>query len=248
MENYTIGESYILPSKGKLYRTEINPNVKIRSMTTEEEMKRLGHSDMPYKLLSEIIDDCLIEKPGISAYDLCIGDYQFLLHKLRVVTYGADYKVQTYCPACGTINKKTINLDSLEVIEYSEDLNKYLDITLPKTNKKVQLKLQTPRVLDEINSRAEELRKKSPDLKGEPAILFTVESLIAKVDGQVLDPNKLSTFVRHLPMMDTNYILRCAEKLNIGIKTDMTCKCSRCNTEYRYTFPFTGEFFGPSID
>ena len=72
---------------------KVNPNIKIRSMTTEEEMKRLGYTEQPYKMLSEIIDDCLVDKPGISTYDMCLGDYEFLLHKLRVVTYGSDYKI-----------------------------------------------------------------------------------------------------------------------------------------------------------
>lgn len=70
MNDYIIGESFTLPSKGLVYDKKVNPNIKIRSMTTEEEMKRLGHSELPYKLLSEIIDDCLVEKPGISSYDL----------------------------------------------------------------------------------------------------------------------------------------------------------------------------------
>ena len=101
MEDYTIAEDYVLPSLGKVYDKAVNPNVKIRSMTTEEEMKRLGHTDKPRKLLAEIIDDCLIEKPGISSYDLCIGDFQYLMHKLRIVTYGSDYLMQTRCPLCG---------------------------------------------------------------------------------------------------------------------------------------------------
>ena len=90
--DYTIAESYTLPSLGKVYDHEINPHIKLRSMTTTEEMKRLSPSDRPYENLAEIIDDCLIEKPDISAYDLCVGDFQFLLHKLRIVTYGPMYK------------------------------------------------------------------------------------------------------------------------------------------------------------
>ena len=77
---YTIKEDFTLPSHGKLYDTQINDNISLRSMTTLEEMKRLAPSEHPYKMMSEVIDDCLIDKPGISAYDMCIGDYQFLLY------------------------------------------------------------------------------------------------------------------------------------------------------------------------
>lgn len=248
MENYTIAESYTLPSKGLVYGTKINPNVKLRSMTTEEEMKRLGYSNLQYKLIAEIIDDCLVEKPGISAYDMCIGDYQFLLYKLREVTYGKDYKVEVRCPVCGELNKVTIDLSKLEVLEFSDDMNKYFNITLPKTKKQIKLRMQTPRMLDDIKIRADEQKKKYPNLKGEPAFLLTLESLIVSVDGEELDPVKLTSFVRSLPMADANYILKTAEKINIGIITDGQTKCVRCGADFSYPFPITSEFFGPSID
>ena len=76
--DYTIAQDFVLPSKGLIYNQSVNPNVKIRSMTTAEEMKRLAYTETPYKLMSEIIDDCLVTKPGISAYDMCLGDYQFI--------------------------------------------------------------------------------------------------------------------------------------------------------------------------
>ena len=40
MKNNTIVESYVLPSKGKVYDVEVVPEVRIRSMTTAEEQKR----------------------------------------------------------------------------------------------------------------------------------------------------------------------------------------------------------------
>ena len=54
-EKYTIAEDYELPSEGLIYETHINPHVKLRSMTTREEMRRLNKTSTPYKTLSEII-------------------------------------------------------------------------------------------------------------------------------------------------------------------------------------------------
>ena len=248
MNDYIIAEEYTLPSKGMVYDKQINPNIKIRSMTTEEEMKRLGHSDLPYKLLAEIIDDCLVVKPELSTYDLCIGDYQFLLHKLRVVTYGSDYKVELRCPICGTLNKMTIDLDKLGVQEYSDQIKEYLHITLPRSKKSVQLRLQTPRMLDDVKRKSQELLDKSPDFEGESAFLFTLTSVIHKVDGQVLDSVKLEAFVRSLPMQDANYILKSLEKIDIGVNPDISCTCKKCKHKIESVIPITGEFFGPSID
>ena len=92
----TVVEFFQLPSKGLIYGEgkELD-KFKMRSMTTVEEMKRLSHSEDAYRLISEIIDDCVLGNLGISAYDMHIGDYQYMLHRLRVVTYGSEYKVTT---------------------------------------------------------------------------------------------------------------------------------------------------------
>lgn len=78
--SFTITEDCTLPSLGLVYSKPVNPNVKLRSMTTEEEMRRLAHTERPYKVLCDIIEDCIVgDKLGISVYDVCLGDYQYLL-------------------------------------------------------------------------------------------------------------------------------------------------------------------------
>ena len=37
--DYTIAETFTLPSEGKIYSQKVNPQVQLRSMTTEEEMR-----------------------------------------------------------------------------------------------------------------------------------------------------------------------------------------------------------------
>ena len=68
-----IAEHFKLPSNGLLYGNNVNPNVKLRSMTVRDEMKRLGPSNdgYMYRAMAEVLDDCLVEKPGISTYDMC---------------------------------------------------------------------------------------------------------------------------------------------------------------------------------
>lgn len=246
---YTIAEECELPSKGKVYSKDVNPKLKIRSMTTQEEMKRLGHSQYVYKMFSEMIDDCLVEKPGIPVYDLCVGDYQYLLYKLRTVTYGPDYKVETICPICGNINRLTINLDKLKINTYKDSLSKLMEFELPVSKKIIKLKLQTPRMLDEIEKATKEQNSKSSDLI-ESAILFNVMALIDTIDGVVYDDIKKETFVRNLPMRDTNLILQRSKKLikEIGLETTINHTCEHCKQEYPLSLPITGEFFGPSED
>ena len=249
-KNYTIAETYELPSKGLIYDKKVNPTVKIRSMTTEDEMKRLTSSDKPYKILCDIIDDCIVDDIGISSYDLCLGDYEFLLHKLRVVTYGADYKMTVNCPVCGELSEVVCNLDELQVNTYDEDFEKLIEITLPASGRLIELKFQTPRVLDNIATRKRDIIKKNPDMLVDPGYLLTLCSFIKSVDGQILREDQIESFVRKMAMKDANYLTNKAQELNdrIGLNTNFECKCKHCGYEMMSTFRFTPEFFIPTID
>ena len=251
MSNYTVAEEYTLPSLGKVYSEKVTPIVKIKSMTTNQEMRRLAPSERAYKTICEIIDECLVENPGISSYDMCLADYQFLLHKLRVVTYGPQYKLEFTCPYCGCKEEATINLDELEVTQ-AEDINygELQEFVLPKTKKKIRIRMQTPRMVDQISIQSKELDKKSKGAQGDTAFLFTVQYLIESVDGEELDAVTKEKFVRNLPMMDTNYIMKKAQKLveSFGIQTSIERECPVCGLDYTGSFRFTTEFFGPSID
>lgn len=251
MNNFTIANEYTLPSQGKVYSRQINPTFKLRSMTTVEEMKRLNHSEKPNKNIAEIIDDCLIENIGISAYDVCLPDFQYMLHKLRIVTYGPNYKLTSNCPWCGSTNLNNVNLDDLKLVDFDESIfEKYSEFELPSTKRIIKLKMQTPRILDDIATKVKDVRKKTPDFQGDPAFLFTLEALIDTIDGATPDRYRIMDFVRKLPMMDTNYILKSAEKLNesFGLDKSLEHTCSVCGLDYTGNFRTTSEFFGPSID
>ena len=118
---YTIAEGYELPSKGKIYDVKVDPQVELRSMTARDEMKRLSPSSSQFKKLADIIEGCMIEKPKVKVYDMALGDYEFLLHKLRIVTYGPEYKLAVGCPHCGNTFEAITNLEQLQILEFNEE-------------------------------------------------------------------------------------------------------------------------------
>lgn len=245
-----IEETYTLPSLGKVYDVEVNPEITLRSMTTADEMKRLGTSEKRYKLMAEIIDDCMTENPGISAYDMCIGDYQFLLHKLRIVTYGPEYEVVSKCPFCGALSRGTLNLEELPVHQFSEDLYDLMEFDLPRTKKHIKLRLQTPRMIDSVLTQMKDFQKRAPSFTGDSAVLFNLKSLIAEIDGEKPNPMYIEDIIRNLPMMDSNYIMRKGQKLNdaIGLDTTLENTCEVCGLDYPSNFRPGSDFFGPAID
>ena len=246
-----IKETYTLPSLGKVYDEQFDPEITIRSMTMEEEMKRLGHNERPNKIMSEIIDRCLVDKkPKISSYDMCLGDYNFLYHKLRVVTYGKMCNMETVCPVCGAVTKTQVDLDGLKISTYTEELEKYRTFKLPQSGHEITIGIQTPRDIDTIVLKKKEFLKRHQDFEGEPALLLNLLNVIRTIDSEKVPETKLETFVRKLPMKDVNFILRCAEKLSsgIGVNTSVEVNCQECGLAYTSSFRPNSEFFGPEID
>ena len=160
MDYITNKETFTLPSKGKMYGIEVPAEVTLRSMTTEEQMIIERYDENEYKKICEAIDACMVEKYPISSYDMIFGDYEFLLHKMRIVTYGSDYTMVIQCPNCKNVVKSETNLDDIVVKEFDAKEVSNREITLPVTKKVIKLSFQTPRMLDKIKSQAQEYKKK----------------------------------------------------------------------------------------
>lgn len=246
----TIQETFTLPSKGLIYDTPINPEITLRSMTTRDEMTRTSGNDDSLKPLCQMIDDCIVgDKPKLSVYDMCLGDYEFLLHKLRIVTYGSDYKMMVRCPNCGETTMATVNLDSETTVDYEEGVKDLLTVHLPYSDVDVELHYQTPRMYDNIRKRVQEIKKKSPDAL-DPSLPVTLEFLISKVDGKVMNPAKFESWIMSLPLKEYNLLIKTAEKLNrkVGLEPSVIAKCADCGYELVTSFRIGPEFFSPEID
>lgn len=242
----TIQEDYSLPSKGLIYDKQFDPEITLRSMTVAEEMKRLTITEYPYKNMSAIIDACLVTKLPISAYDMCLGDYQYLLHKLRTVTYGPVYDIDVYCAKCGEVTSTELNLDDLEVIEYdgSFDELKYL---LLYNGDQLELTFQTPRALDEIEKKKKQFKKKFPEADDQ-TLVFNLASVIKSVNGEPANPFIITDYIKTLGMKDCILILNRACEMNkkVGLNTQISVTCANCQSEVSGTFRYTDEFFRPS--
>ena len=251
-DDYTLTLDCTLPSLGKLYDVEVNPHITLRSMTTMDEMRRLSPSERPLKVLCDIIDNCMIEPCGISSYDMIIGDYQYLLHQLRIVTYGTSYPIVNTCPKCLHMNENVVDLSQLNVLEYTEDFSNLLLVELPKTKHTVKLRMQTPRLIDDVTVKSNELKKrqKSDSNIGDTTFLFSLYSLIDEIDYAKANIVEVEKFIQTLPMADTNRILKRAEKLvdKVGLDLSLKVECTACGATFSSTFREGPEFFGPTED
>lgn len=251
MDNYSISEQYVLPSKAEIYAQKFDPHITLRSMTTLEEMRRLAPSEFTYRNMCQIIDDCITEKLPISCYDMCVGDYQYLMYKLRCVTYGSEYTVIHKCRYCGCETQEVLNLEELPIKHFEEESLKYLKVELPVSKRTVTLNIQTPRMLDEVQEAVKERRRKQQNAdKVDMTLVFLLCNLIREIDGKSPNVVHLEEWVKQLPMRDVNMILTSADKFNnsIGIDTNLHVICDICSIEYDTQFIPDTEFFRPSLD
>lgn len=247
--DYTIMEGYELPSKGRIYDQEIDSHVELRSMTARDEMKRLSPSTTPLKTLSDIIEGCLVEKPKIHVYDMCIGDYEYLLHKLRIVTYGEKYNLICRCPSCKQAVETEANLGSLEVKELNEEVyNELKTFTLPDSKKIITLKTQSPRLLEETEAKVKEMQRK---YKGAEIDFETFCKMLVSIDS--VDGNKLNQFdlegiINNLSAKDMQKILNNIDQLGrqIGLDNLLYLTCPKCGEEITTFFRYGPEFFRPT--
>lgn len=246
---YTIGEGMELPSKGLIYDNKVNAYVELRSMTARDEMKRLSPSPAKFKILADIIEDCMIEKPAVHVYDMALGDYEYLLHRLRIITYGDEYKVAIRCLHCNEITETVAHLEELNIIPF--DYAKFEELTtlrLPRKNDTITLKFQTPRMLDEIEAEIKELKRKFKSAEVSFDLLVLLKHVIDTVNGVKLTSAQLETYVNNLPALDMTKIVNTVDEINalIGVKNDLTVLCSNCGGEVPTFFRFGSEFFRPT--
>jgi len=247
--NYTVMEGYELPSKGLIYDKPVNSHVELRSMSARDEMKRLSPSTTPFKTLADIIEGCMIEKPAVHVYDMAIGDYEYLLHKLRIVTYGDEYKVELRCPFCGELFDSVTHLDEITVKEFDKEKFETLrNLHLPKSNHDVVLKFQTPHILDEIDSKTREYKRRYKDATISFDLLAILINSIESVDGIEMNQLDLENFINKLPAYDMTKIINTLDELNasVGINNELQVVCPHCGADVETFFRFGTEFFRPS--
>lgn len=247
--DYTIMEGYELPSKGKIYSENVNPHIELRSMTARDEMKRLSPSSTPLKTLADIIEGCCVEAPAIHVYDMALGDYEFLLHKLRIVTYGEDYKVSLRCPGCGEVIETVSKLGQLEVKEFNEDEVKALQtFTLPKSNRLITLNFLSPRMVEEMEVKVKDMKRRYKNATIDFETLVRLLTNIDLVDGEKKSETELENIITNLPALDLQKILNNIDKLNqqVGLDNLLYLTCPKCSEEVTTFFRFGPEFFRPT--
>ena len=245
-----------LPSGGAFY-PERHPlhnqeTIEIKYMTAKEEDILTSPSLIKKGLTVERLLRSVIIDKTIDPQHLLVGDRNAIIIASRLTGYGPEYKAQTTCPMCLTQASWEVNLADLKVssggvdcsdgynVKVGKNVGEY-DITVPKTNIIVTVRLLTGR--DEF-AISERTRKRKKHTQEETNLVTQMKSMIVAVNGgrKDSDVEKLSEF---LPAFDSRYIRNAYAKINPNLDMKYPFECQSCDHEDTMEVPLTAEFFWP---
>lgn len=235
-----------LPTNGHLYGPDGPVDVTLRAMTTKEEKILLGSSSD--NVFDKVIKACIVEPKDLNLDDLILSDINFLLLKLRIHTYGSDYKIETTCPNCGSIDYRTINLDDFPIYTLSEDFKEPIKMKLPMSGDTLECNLLRNKDVKFVDRLAKKLSRTSKTNTDAIAYNIRMAKYIQSINGEKVDGSKAQAYTQNMHSRDSAYFWWKINKILIGYDTTMELTCSECNSDYETAMPITSEFFRPTFD
>ncbi len=243
-------ETIPLPSGGKCYDVEHplhgQSTVEIRAMTAREE-DILTSKALIKKgtVISHLLKSCMIDK-RVNPDTMLAGDRNAIMVALRVTGYGADYRVEVDCPACGERSKQAFNLGELPInrldVEPVADGTNLFEIQLPVTKAKCRFKLLTG--TDEQDIMVAQERRKKQGQRSDNLVTQRLRYSIVAVNG-VTDRTKLDMFVSSLPARDSLFLRKYIDKHEPGIEMKAWMDCPACLEHSEVSLPLGAAFFWP---
>lgn len=244
----SIREKAVLPSKGLIYdsKKKIPTEFEMRAMTTLEEKLRLSSNDS-MQIIPELISRC--SEPRLEGKSLTMKDLQYAMFRLRIVTYGPEYKVQLRCPHCGKEYEATIDLDALKInyLDPEVDGTTFEIGPLPINNDIITCRLMCVDDYDELAKDVKRVMAKMPNYEGDPDLILKYDYIITAINGESIEPYKIKEYIEKLHARDFRFLeSKYEEKENsYGLDLYMIEKCVKCQGDVEFNLPINSEFFRP---
>jgi len=246
-------ETVPLPSRGVTYPADSPMHgvetLSIRAMTAREE-DILTSKALIKKgtVISELLKSCIVDK-GFDPDAALTGDRNALMVALRITGYGAGYRVEVDCPACGQRSKQEFNLAELpikrlEIDPISLGANLF-ECELPVTKKTVRWRFLSGKEEREISQTAE--RRKKQGQLNDNLVTTRLTHCLHSVGG-ITDKNKLSFFIRNMPAKDSLFLRRYIDKNEPGIDMKSWMDCPSCLESSEVKLPLGASFFWPDAE
>jgi hypothetical protein len=232
LKNITGGSEWInltLPSRGKSYRDH-DGQVMIKSFTYREEKKlrSINKVKQANNVIESLFNDCV---KGLEYDAMTLEDKNYILFKLREISYGDKYVIAAPCVDCGTENTLNLLISEIPVTYADDNFAEPLEITLPDSKQPV--KFVKPRCSNE-------------EYMADMVTLTENLWRFALSVGTQSDRNILRQFFEKTTVRDIAFFREHLAKSHYGFIEKVSFDCAECGENTETLVPFTESFFSVS--
>jgi len=239
-----------LPSQGRFY-PQGHPlhgqdSIEIRQMTAKEEDMLTSRTLLKKGVALDRVISSLIVNKAIDPDSLLVGDRNAIIIATRVSGYGNLYETKVSCPACGTKQDYSFDLNQANIYDGADarDLgvktndDGTFNVALPRTGVDVQFRLLNGRDEKSFLSGMQSDKK----TKSERNITRQLAAIVVSLNGDTSMQAK-QYFIDNVPSIDSRH-LRLAYRLSAP-NVDLTqhFQCVECSHEQEMEVPLSADFF-----
>ena len=231
-----------LPTKGVFYKPK-KESLKVGYLTAMDENYLASPNIINDGIIYTLLKNKIYE-PGFDINQLLNVDVQAILIFLRNTSFGSEYDFKIRDPKTDSLFETTIMLDNIKIVESEIQPNEegLFEFVLPKTKKKVKLRLLNLGDEREIDK----MKEQYPEKMVAPVVTRRLEKSIVSVDGET-NREQISKFVNQLPIMDSKelrkFLRRCEPELDL-LKTIMAPSGEKVTIDVTFGAEFFRPFFG----
>ena len=216
-----------LPSRGKFYSDF--DGIKIAPLKFLDEQLILTGKDIEKDIVTELLEKTV---EGIDVSEILLMDKNYLLMKLREVSYGDDYEFGVVCRNCNHESKSKIKLSKqLNMSQIPDDFEDPRTIKLPKMD--VDAVMRLPR------------NREEKYLTDTETIYKNLYRFVVSLNDNT-DPVFISKAIDMMEIADVKTIFTGVTNVNYGIDPRFVFKCGKCQHKETLAVPIDAGFFSVS--
>lgn len=224
--------------------------VQFKPVVTGQIKKLLTYeNETNYVVQEQALDDLIsssVSSEGFNLDEQYIYDRMFLLIEIRKKTKSEVLEFQVTCPECNSQSLNRVNLDTLELNEMDENMDKVVELS---NGIKVHLR-HIKRKHQKADMKANYFKQNMTDMQR--SYMFQVLFHACAID-KIETPNGIDDnipmkdkmfFIEQIPMNEMDKIKERVESMSFGWKLEKKVKCIHCGFEHNEQIPIQQNFFG----
>lgn len=241
-----------LPSGGRYYppghALHGESAIEIKQMTAKEEDMLTSRTLLKKGVALDRVISSLIVNKTIDPDSLLVGDRNAIIVSTRVSAYGNDYSTKVTCPACGTTQQYSFDLNSANVytgedsdtVGVKDNNDGTFNVHLGRTNVNVTFRLLTGRD-EKAFIAGTELDKKQ---KVDRNVTRQLSGMIIAVNGDT-SADAINYMVHNMPSADSRQLRMAYRLASPNVDLTQHFECNECSHEQDMEVPLNADFFWP---